>query len=142
MAATCNSFIAHSGRRAAGRSGLTLVEVLVAVVVLAIVVIGTAAFLAHGRGAVECAAQRRTATQVANERKEMARSAGYAALADGSGLTTVDGVQYNWTVEVTVAQADPGDAGSFYKRLVITVDWPTSGSDPVVLSSALGPGGI
>lgn len=119
--------------------GLTLIEVMVAILVLAAVVIGAAAFFSTGRGVVEQAAQRRTAAQVAKERNELARAGGYDALSSGSDDVTLDGVTYTWTLTVTAVRADPADSGSTYKQMSMVVDWPMSRGNPVTVPTAMAP---
>ena len=125
--------------RSARDGGLTLVEVMVAIIVLAVAVIGAAAFLAAGSRTVARASQQRTAAQVAHMRLEAARAGGYPALANSSGAETVDGMVYTWEIVVVTTLADPADAGSAYKRMTATVDWPVSGDDPVIVESAMAP---
>ena len=119
--------------------GLTLVEVMVAIVVLAVAIIGAAAFLAGGSRILSRASNQRAAEQVAHMKLEAARAGGYEALADSNGSETVDGVAYTWSIVVATALADPADADSTYKRMTATVDWPTSGGSPVIVESAMAP---
>jgi len=126
-------------RRSPRVQGITLVEVMVALIVLAVVVIGAAAFFAAGRGTIEESAQRRTAAQVGQQQLEIARAGGYEALADAEGTATVDGVEYSWTLTVTGALADPGDAESGYKQMCMVVDWPRSRGSPVTIETAMAP---
>ena len=114
-------------------------EVMVALVVLAVVVIGAAAFFSVGRGAIEESAQRRTAAQIAHQQLELARGGGYEALAGDEGTAMVDGVEYSWTLAITVGLADPGDTDSSYKQMGIVVDWPRSRGIPVVVETAMAP---
>jgi len=125
--------------RAARESGVSLVEVMVSVVVLAVVVIGAVAFFAAGRRTVEFAARQRTATQIGQERLERARALGYAGVADDNGSVTVEDVRYTWTLTATPVLADPADSGSVYKTLEVSVDWPASDNHPVVVRSAMSP---
>ena len=125
--------------RSAREGGLTLIEVMVAIVVLAVAVIGAAAFLAAGSRTVARASQQRTAAQVAHMKLEAARAGGYPALANSNGTETVDGIVYTWGIVVATTLADPADAGSAYKRMTATVDWPTSGDNPVIVESAMAP---
>ena len=126
-------------QRAAGIQGISLVEVMVALVVLAVIVIGAAAFFSGGRGTIEESAQRRTAAQIAHQQVELARAGGYEALAGAGGTATVDDVEYSWTLVVTVGQADPGDADSSYKQMRIVVDWPRLRGSPVAVETAMAP---
>ena len=118
---------------------MTLIEVLVAVTIIAIVVVGAVAFVVNSRIAVELAGKRRTATQVAAERLERARGSGYAAVANAAGTLYLDGTTYTWTLTVFTVLADPADAGSAYKLVEVSVNWPTSDGSPVVLRTAISP---
>ena len=132
----------HPSRRAPrGRrdSGTTLVEIMVAIVILAVLVIGATAFLHTGRSSVRTAECRRTAAQVANERKELAHGLGYAAVSAGDGIVTVDSVQYRWLTTVTPVLADPDDPGSTYKRVDIRVTWEGANADWVYVTTAVSP---
>ena len=118
---------------------MTLVEVMLAVVILAIVMTGAVAFLASGRGIVEYSAKQRTAGEIGMEQLERARVLPYALLADDGGTLDLDGTTYTWTLTVTNDVADPSDPGSAYKILEASTDWPTSKSNPVVLRTAVTP---
>jgi len=118
---------------------MSLIEVMTAMVILAFVLTGAVAFVVSGRNMVEYAAKQRTAAQIGMERLEHARNTGYGAVANASDTLLLDGTSYTWTLTVTNAQADPADAGSSYKILEMSVDWPTSRNDPVVLRTAMSP---
>jgi len=119
-------------------SGVSLVEVVVAIVILAVVILGSVAFMATGRIGVERAAQKRAAVQLAAERLELGRASGYAALVNASGASTFNGVSYAWTLTVTTLRADPADANSAYKHAEVSVSW-TGAPAPVVLRTAVTP---
>lgn len=126
------------GRRAVLSSGISLVEIVVAIVVLAVVVFGAVAFMGAGRVGVERAAQKRAAVQLAHERLERARAGGYAGLVNASGTATYNSVVYTWTLTVTTLRADPADANSLYKHAEVSVTW-TGAPAPVVLRTAMTP---
>jgi Tfp pilus assembly protein PilV len=116
---------------------MTLVEVLVAVVVLTTVVWGAVAFAANGRTRVELASQERAASQIAMEQLERARAAGYASVDYESGSTTLGGTPYSWSLYAWETLADPGDANSTYKQVEITVYWHTAGGQYVTMQTAI-----
>ena len=118
---------------------MTVVEVLVAVTVVTVVLFGAVAFLVNGRTRVELAGKQRTASQVAADRIERARALGYDGVKDDEGNVELDGTTYTWTLTVATALADPADSKSTYKIVEVSVDWPTSGNDPVVLRTAMSP---
>ena len=129
--------LAAQGWRAGSDRAMTLVEVMLAVVIIAIVMTGAVAFLVSGRGAVEYAAKQRTAGEIGTEQLERARALPYATLANDEGTLDLDGTTYTWTLTVTDDVADPGDTGSAYKILEASTDWPTSKNRPVVLRTAV-----
>ena len=123
--------------RSGSESAVTLVEVMIAVLILAVVAVGAVAFFLNGRTAIENSACRRVAAQLAKERLERSRNAGYDALADDSNAVVFDGTTYTWTLEVTSALADPADSLSGYRIVDITVDWPGSQDEPVFVRTAI-----
>ena len=126
-------------RRFARCAGVGMVEVVVAIVILAVVVIGLMPFMATGRIGVERAAQKRVALQIAAERLERGRAGGYPALANASGSVVRDGLTYNWTLTVTTPlRADPADAASTYKHAEVSVTW-TGAPAAVIVRTAVSP---
>ena len=128
---------ATQGWRAGSDRATTLVEVMFAVLILAMVITGAVSFLVSGRSVVEYSAKQRTAGEIGMERLERARVLPYALLADDEGTLDLDGTTYTWTLTVTDDVADPGDPGSAYKILEASTDWPTSKNSPVVLRTAV-----
>jgi len=116
---------------------MTLVEVMIAVLILAVVAVGAVAFFLRGRMAIEHSACRRTAAQIARERLERARSAGYEALAGRTSTIVLDGTTYTSTLNVRNALADPADGLSHYKIADVSVDWPGAQSNPVYVRTAI-----
>jgi Tfp pilus assembly protein PilV len=120
-------------------AGMTMVEVMMAVLILFVVFWGTIAFVTSGRVRAVHSGQCRTAVQLASERLEIARGQGYAGVQAGAGTVDLDGSNYTWTVSVANAIADPYDANSAYRTVEVTVDWPTSLGETVTLRSAIAP---
>ncbi len=91
------------------RCGATLVEVLVACVILAVIAIGTAACLYLARGATTVQRDRRAALNVANSRLEEIRSAPYGSVArtNVASYTVyyLDRIGGTWHMSAT----DPGE---------------------------------
>ena len=121
------------------QAAMTLVEVMVAAAILVVVVFGAFSFVVSGRTTIEVAGQERTAVQIGADRLDRARAGGYDTLVDDGNAVTVDGTTYSWTLTVREMRADPGDPGSLYKQLEMTVDWSTSRGRPVVLRTAVSP---
>ena len=132
-ARTCGRNTLHSRSDGA----MTLVEVMIAVLILGIVAVGSVAFFLHARVAIEQAANRRTATQIARERLERARNAGYSVVANAKSEVVVDGTTYSWALNVTDALGEPGDSGSAYKILDVTVEWIGSRNEPVLVHTGM-----
>ena len=127
------------GRKRRRDEGMTLIEVLMAALILAVVVFGAVAFMMSGRSTVERAGKERMAVEIASERLERARAGGYDAIAAGEDEIVVDGTTYTWTLAVSEVRADPADPGSLCKHVEVTVDWPTSQGRAVVLRTAVSP---
>jgi prepilin-type N-terminal cleavage/methylation domain-containing protein len=105
-------------RRLAGRRGFTLVEVVVAIVMLAFGVLAsaslTAALMKSNRGVTN----RTRAVEVARQKVEDIQSVNYASLVGGSDAVNVRGIGYTRTWAVT---ADTPIAN--LKTITVTVYW-------------------
>lgn len=87
--------------RCRSRSGGSLIEILVACLILAVVAVGTAACLYLSQGATAVQRNRRTALELANSRLEELRSAPYASICPSAGnanLFYIDRLTGNWRV--------------------------------------------
>ena len=141
------------------RCGATLVEVLVACVILATIAVGTAACLYLARGGTTVQRDHRTALEVANSRLEEVRSAPYTSVArtnvSSYAVYYLDRIGGTWhmsatdpgeTVKVgnttrpmtTTAQfvdADGGTASYDCIRVKVRVPYHTGTSDSVTLET-------
>jgi Tfp pilus assembly protein PilV len=122
--------------QAGARGGHTLLEALVAVVVLSIVVFGAIAFMQTSALTVDKAMLLRTATQVAQDRLERTKALAYANMVNMSGTTVVAAQDYNWSITVTTSLADPGDAGSSFKTIHCSVTCAGTGQVVLVRTAA------
>lgn len=116
--------------------GFTLIEVLVAVFVLATVIVGlTGLGMIVTRTAVE-SERRNVAQGIANEEMEVARSYSYDQLENLEGKKTVQRNSQNYTVESFVMYVDDSltTQKQDFKQLTIKVSWPRAKA-PVVLAS-------
>jgi len=116
--------------------GMTLPEVMIAIVILGVLAWGTVALLVQGRTEVEKANHRRVATQLGLERIERAVTGSYSGLVDATGSVRLNGTNYSWILDTWTVQADPADVNSVYKQIELTVTWAGGGEDAVVLYSA------
>ncbi len=127
-------------RNATGAAGMTLVEVLVAVLILTIVVWGAVAFMVSGRTRVELSNQERVAAQIGMEQIERARAAGYGAVGSyDTGTESVNSLVYTWTLTAVPTLADPADANSVYKEVEVNVSWSTGTLQSVTLHTGISP---
>lgn len=107
-----------SVRRLAGRRGFTLVEVVVAIVMLAFGVLAsaslTAALMRSNRGVTN----RTRAVEVLREKVEDLQSERYADIVSGTDVRGVRGISYarSWTVTANTPAAN-------LKTIQLTVTW-------------------
>lgn len=153
--------VAPGGRRDGAQAGFTLVEVLVACLVLVVGLLGGLGLLAVAAHTTGTDRQRQAETSLAREVTEDARTLSYSQVAQGTlagllqpmvpgaslfdqGLVVTRSIySLHVTLGVDTESSGMSGAGSNdYKRLSVTVS-PTSGSEPTVQQAALlyGPGG-
>ena len=151
----------RSSRRRS-RRGATLVEILVACVILAIVAVGTAACLYMAQGATAVQRNRRTAVELASSQLEELRSAPYALisqLGNNYNIYYIDRLTGNWRVTganhdetvlvngqrrpitTTVQWFDADGAGDIRDciRLKVSVQYGRNASDIVTLETLESP---
>jgi type IV pilus assembly protein PilV len=114
-----------SVRRPCGRrsAGFTLVEVIVAIVLLGVGLMGMAALSTTVTRANVQSSSLTTATALAQERAERLRTEDYDALASGNDSRVVDNVTYTRSWVVTADDPEPG-----LKTVAIAVSWTTRGT--------------
>ena len=144
------------------RHGSTLVEVLVACLILAIIAVGTAACLYLSQGAIAVQKNRRTATELASSRLEELRAAPYASIcpsAKNYNLYYIDRITGSWrvgttsqgetvkvngtarpmTTTVRYVDADGGSATYDCLRLTVTIQFGRGALDTVTLETLEAP---
>lgn len=134
--------------------GFTLVESMVALVVAAVLALVVAGVLVQAFGVNRANAQRTIAANIASGQIETLRAQRAIDLTDGRSTTNVvgsDGQTYSVTTDTALllSSADTsicsatGNGRISFKRIRVTVDWPSRGStQPVTIDStkALGVG--
>ncbi len=112
-------------RRGSGRPrrrGMTLVEVMMALVILTITSVGSGAFFYQAFGMIETYRSKRLALDIASARLDRLQSAGtnYADVADTSetGLTIGQ-----WPATLSTQVTERFDAPARYKEVKVTVSW-------------------
>ena len=130
------------------KSGFSLIEIMVAALLLAFLAVGGAAVLYQTGGGVQVQGNKRIAMEYARSRIESSKSTGYfvlRALAPNASATTtetVNGVPLVITTDITLHGDDPDDPnGSFgllgneYLELEIQVQYGRSTDETVVMNT-------
>jgi len=108
-------------RRHLGQQGFTLLEVMIAALILIIVMYGVAQFYTRGRRQIDYEEERRKATAAAQFRLDELKTFSYQLLPSYDGTDTtmvVDGRTY--TVGLDVTPEDPNDHAT---TVVAEVEW-------------------
>jgi len=111
------------------QKGFTLIEVMLSILILAIVMIGGAAFFTYGSSQLRMSKHSRLALELAGEQIENLRAVGFSGLADETenGLPLGD---FTATRQTNVVGIDEnGDGIVDYKKVTVTVAW-MEGSTP------------
>jgi prepilin-type N-terminal cleavage/methylation domain-containing protein len=142
--------------------GMTLVEVMLATLVLALLAIGGGAFLQHGTGQVMTQQSERVAAELANGRLDELRASGYASFkptvsnytiwylqklsnswartsTDPSETVTVGGKVYPMRTTVQYQDVDGGAASYDYVQLTVAIRFRAGSTEEVVLTTLCGP---
>ena len=111
------------------QKGFTLIEVMLSILILAIVMIGGAAFFTYGSSQLRLSKHSRLALELAGEKIEKLRAVGFSGLAN----ETENGLplgNFSAARRITVVGIDEDrDAIVDYKKVTVTVAWQ-EGSTP------------
>ena len=115
------------------KKGVSLVEVIIAVLVSAIVMLGGSFFFAASTGQINLREQYRAASRLASQKIEELKAVEYDNVAEGEvkDSVTLENSSYNRSVVTK-------DIGS-YKQVTVTVSWGTSGNNSVSLDTYIAP---
>ena len=111
-----------------GNRGVTLVEILIALVIIALAAIGTLSFFAHGLGDIEKQGNRRASLEVARTRLERLMAANVDDIRPSDDnvrwltLTCV-GAACTWSMSTTETAETVTVNGVAGRRMVTTVRW-------------------
>jgi len=123
---------------AKARRGTTLIEVVVAMLILAILAVMVPTALRHPRFLVVSATQKQAAILVANEALEEALAMDYNNLLDGTLASQY--AMHNRPITVIRTVVDfPDSSNPEYKRVTVTVTYPGAQGDSVVLETYVAP---
>lgn len=105
------------------KKGLSLIEVMIAALISAIVMVGGTLFFVASSGQINLRRQYRTASQLACQKLEELKAVDYDTVAIGEveDSVTLQNSSYNRSV---VTQ----DLGS-YKKVTVTIDWGPAGQE-------------
>jgi Tfp pilus assembly protein PilV len=100
-------------------TGSSLIEIVLATLIMGIVVVGMVSYLSGGRSRLMQEEHKRAATQLAQEAMERTVARSYPAIAAWTETRHVTGTTYTITVTVQTDTPDPG-----VKSIRALVTWP------------------
>ncbi len=103
------------------QKGFTLVEIILASLLLLITLIGGVVFLSANRKNLVFASRQRLATWAAVSKMEGLKSTDYHSLQNSSENITLSGKPFHRTV--TVENIDEDGGGTDYKKVTVGVSW-------------------
>jgi len=111
------------------QKGMTLVELMVAMIIFVIGMIGGLTYFFYGRGHISLSQHRRVALQLASQKIEDLKATTYINVICGSDNVTIDNMSYtrSWVVN-----PDPPVAGS-YTEVTLSVSWDQGTTQQVQL---------
>ena len=125
-------------------NGFTLVEVLVALFIIALIIMGGGMFFFYGRVNIIREAHRRAAVLVASQRLEELKGADYSGIgSSGPEPVDVDNLSGDSptgpTMDTVVEFVDDGGINEAYKKVTVTVNWVDSRSNSVSATTLIAP---
>jgi prepilin-type N-terminal cleavage/methylation domain-containing protein len=103
-------------------AGLTLIEVMAAVLIVTIVIAGGSFLFVMGKKQVSLQKHYRVASQLAAQKLEKLKARDYASVVCDVNNDSLEGVSY--TTNTTVV-----DANSLYKEVTVNVSWGPEGNE-------------
>jgi prepilin-type N-terminal cleavage/methylation domain-containing protein len=105
--------------------GFTLIEVIMAMAILAIGVIGVVRLLPVGLGASKSSEMMSKAAFLAQEKIEELKLAGFAQLVAPEPAITLEGEQggYSWTAAIEEVSLEGLASSENIRKLILTVSW-------------------
>ena len=128
------------------KSGTTLIEVMIALFIIALIILGGGMFFFYGRVNIIREAHRRAALLVASQRLEELKAKIYSEIIIGSNEEPVDvdnlskdsGTPPTMVTKVEYVD-DVGGSNEDYKKVTVTVNWHDSTTNTVSLTTLIAP---
>ena len=129
--------------RLTSKNGFSLVEMLVALFIIALVILGGGMFFFQSRVYTLREAHRRAAVLVASGKLEELKATNYDDIGSTTEEVDVDNLSKDSTpapTMITVVEYVPdGDNPEAYKKVKVTVSWSDRPSDTVSLTTLIAP---
>ena len=129
--------------RLTSKNGFSLVEMLVALFIIALVILGGGMFFFQSRVYTVREARRRAAVLVASGKLEELKATNYDDIGSTTEEVDVDNLSKDSTpapTMITVVEYVPdGDNPEAYKKVKVTVSWSDRPSDTVSLTTLIAP---
>lgn len=105
------------------KRGVTLVEVMVAIIIFVIVMVGGFVFFFYGRVHIVHSNHQRMALELTKEKVELWKSSGYLSIPDTQNEATISlgGIQFN-------RSTSSAEIGGVYRELTVTTSWQERGN--------------
>lgn len=124
------------------KTGTTLIEIMMAMLILAILAVSASMLLHHPRLQAVTAAHRQSAVHAANSAMDAAVSMGYQSVSNAVGSYALANVADRYSNRIALSGKRSVElvtfSGTDFKRLIIRVDY-LNGDRPVVVESLLAP---
>jgi prepilin-type N-terminal cleavage/methylation domain-containing protein len=105
-----------TGKQYKSKAAFTIVEVMVAVLIVAIVVIGGSLLFVMGKGQISQQKRFRAATQLAAQKLEELKAGDYANIVNDNNSVVLEGITYTRDTNVV-------DVNALYRQVTVTVSW-------------------
>ncbi len=111
------------------KEGYSLVEVAVAVSLLAVVLIPIFLLIGQGATSMVVSSNRSIASNLAQEKMEEIRNTAYGSIVNATDSKTVNNITFTRNVAVVIAPSEIILADSGIKKITVTVKWMEYGKE-------------
>jgi prepilin-type N-terminal cleavage/methylation domain-containing protein len=112
------------------RRGVTLIEVMLAVLILVIALIGTSSTYVTGRQYIVNQRYYRTAAQLASQKLEGLKATGYDLIGDANAVEqlSIDGLTYQRRTQTQLTATPTAEVPKPCKKATVTIVWSLAGT--------------